>query len=121
MASTLKPQILAYYVAAGIAKGKAVKTGADSEHVAVCSAGTDKAIGLVQNDTTTAEDIAEVAVAGGAKGLAGDTIAVGDLLAADSNGALVATTSANDKVIGQALEDAVAGDLFSVQMSKGNF
>lgn len=121
MASTKAPEILAYKATAALTKGHAVKKGADDEHVAVCSAGTDKTLGLIQNTVTAADDVCEVAVAGGAKGLAGGTISQGDLLAADSNGALVATTSANDKVIGMAEEDAVSGDLFSVLVGQSNF
>ncbi len=121
MASTLQPNILAYKAAAAIAKGKVVKKGADDQHVAVCSAGTDKSVGILQNDVTTAEDVCEVAVpGGGAKALAGGTITQGDLLTADSNGALVATTSANDQVIAVAEEDAVANDIFSVFVQRSN-
>lgn len=117
MASTSTPKIYAYKAAAAIAKGKAVKVGADSEHVAVCSAATDKSFGIIQNAPTAAEDIAEVALpGGGAKGLAGGTIAVGDRLAPDSNGALVATTTENDNIVAVALDSAVAGDLFDVEV-----
>lgn len=120
MSSTLKPTILAYKAAAAIAKGKVVKKGADDQHVAVCSAGTDKSIGIIQSAPTAAEDVCEVAVAGGAKGLAGGTISQGDLLTSDASGTLVATTSANDQVIGVAEQDAVSGDLFSVLVGRSN-
>lgn len=120
MASTKAPEILAYKAAAALTKGHAVKKGADDEHVQVCSAGSDKGIGIIQNDVTTADDVCEVAVMGGAKGLAGGAIVQGDLLAADSNGALVATTTANDRVLGVAEEDAASGDLFSVLVGLSN-
>ena len=120
MSSTLSPCVLVYKAAAAIAKGKVVKAGADREHVAVAALATDKALGLLQNAPDAAEALAEVAVAGGGKGLAGGSISTGDLVASDSNGALVATTTANDRAIGIALEDAVSGDLFSVLISQSN-
>lgn len=121
MASTLEPVIQAYKASAAIAAYKAVKDGADDSHVQVCSAGTDKTLGICQNSADAAEEVLEVAVAGGAKALAGGSISRGDLLAADSNGALVATTSANDKVIGMAEQDAVSGDVFSVLVGQSNY
>ena len=120
MASTKAPECLIFLAAAAIAKGKVVKTGADAEHVAVASAATDKSIGILQTATNAAEDVAEVAVMGGAKALAGGTIAVGDLVTADSNGALVATTTGNDRVMGIALSAAVSGDIFDVLMQISN-
>lgn len=121
MASSLTPVVLAFLADAAVAKGKVVKSGTDSKHVAVAALASDKSFGLQQNVTSAAEDVAEVAVAGGAKGLAGGTIAVGDFVAADSNGALVATTTANDRCIGIAMEGAVANDLFSVLISQNNY
>ena len=121
MASSLAPVVLAFKADAALAKGKVVKGGTDEQHVAVCSAATDKALGIVQNSAAAAEDFLEVAVGGGGKALAGGVIAVGDLLAADSDGALVATTTGNDKVIAKALAAAVANDLFDVLIIHGNY
>lgn len=121
MSATSQPRISAFKATAAIAKGKVVKAGADDQHLAVCSAATDKAIGVVQSDATAAEDIIEVALnGGGAKGLAGGVIAVGDLLASDGNGAMVATTSANDRVIGIAMQAAVSGDIFWLEVAISN-
>lgn len=120
MSSMIQPKIAGFKAAAAIAKGKAVKFGADKEHVAVCSAASDKQIGLVQSASTAAEDLIEVALpGGGGLALAGGTISAGDLLAADSNGALVATTSNADRHIAMAMEDAVANDVFSVLVIAG--
>jgi hypothetical protein len=120
MASTKAPEILSYLADAAVAKGSVVKGGTDSQHVAKSTAGTDKSFGIAQNASAAAEDVLEVAVMGGAKGLAGGAIAVGDLLTADSAGKLVATTSANDRVVGVALDSAVSGDLFEVLIQLSN-
>lgn len=120
MASTRQPAVRAFKAAAAIARGKAVKKGADDDHVQVCSAATDKSLGLVNFASTAAEDVIEICVpGGGAVALAGGTIEQGDLLAPDSNGALVATTTENDRVIAMAMEDAVSGDLFDVEVLAG--
>lgn len=121
MSSTLKPIIEARYADGVIAKGSVVKGGSNDEHVAISSAATQKHIGIAQNASAAAEDILEVSVGGGAKGLAGGTIADGDLLTSDSSGRLVATTTANDKIIAQAKEAAVVGDLFSCAIHISNF
>lgn len=122
MASSLEPKIVALKAAAAIAKGKAVKIGADDSHVAVASAGTDKILGILQNAPSAAEGVAEVAMpGGGAKALCGGTVAAGDLLTADADGKLIATTTANDKIIAQALQAGVANDLIDVNVVVGNY
>lgn len=120
MASSSAPRIQAFLADAAIAKGKVVKLGTDFKHVAVCSAATDKAFGIIQSAPTGAESVCEVALpGGGGKALAGGTIATGDLLASDANGALVATTTENDRVVAVAMESAVANDIFSVEVILG--
>lgn len=107
---------------ASIAIGSVVKAGSDKSHVAKASAATDKAIGLAQSLVESAEQAVEVALpGGGAKGLLGGTVSFGDFLASDSNGALVATTTANNKVIAQAMEDGVSGDLIAVEVTSFNY
>lgn len=86
MASISNPRIYAYYCDAVIAKGKCVKAGsADDKHVQVASAATDKIIGIIQNLPVAAEEICEVAQnGGGAKGLLGGTVVMGDKLTSDA-------------------------------------
>lgn len=121
MSSSYAPKILAFKSDGVIAKGKVVKPGSDNQHVVVSALATSKNFGICQNDVAAAEDIAEIAMpGGGAKGLAGGVISFGDLLTADANGKLVATTTANDRVVGIAMEDAVADDLFSVHVQVSN-
>jgi hypothetical protein len=115
MSSIIQPNIVAFRADAALSKGQVVKPGTDSKHVAKCSANTDAAIGIVQNDVSAAEGLAEVAmVGGGAKALAGETITAGQFLVPHTDGSVVKTNADGDNIIAQALEDAVAGDLFSV-------
>jgi hypothetical protein len=117
MSSTSTPRIQVYKADAAIAKGKAVKIGSDREHVAVCSANTDKAIGILQSASTAAEDLVEVALqGGGAKALIGETISAGAYLVAHTDGTLVKPNAAGDHVCAMAMEDAVANDLAAVEV-----
>ena len=122
MASHLQTLLVGAFKSDGvIAKGKAVKMGTDEKHVAKATAATDKVVGLCMGDVAAADDACEVAMFGGAKGLLGGVVAAGDFLVADANGALVATTTANDKVIAQALEAGVADDLIGVLVCHFNY
>lgn len=114
MASSLEPVILTFLAGAAIAKGKAVKFGSDDKHVIIGAAATDDVIGIAQSAATAAEDLVEVAVAQGAKGLAQTSITRGMLLVSHTDGALKPIAAANDRVIGVAMESAAASDLFDV-------
>ena len=128
MSTYSKPRILAFLAdVTTIVEGCVVKVGSDRSHVTLAAASTDKILGLSQTSiSNTAEgvtgavgDPVEVALSGaGAKGLCGSggSIAAGDYLTSDANGALVTTTSAGDRVVAMAMEAAVSGDLFSVEV-----
>ena len=116
MSSILKPFVATYEAGAAIAKGKAVKL-TDKKTVVQVSATTDNSIGVAQNAAVNVGDLVEVAhPGGGAKGLAKATIAVGDILGHNADGSLQKLASASDKIIGQALDSAVAGDIFALQV-----
>jgi translation elongation factor EF-1alpha len=120
MASTITPQIVTLKASGAIAKGSSVKLGSDAQHVTVASAGTDKQIGIAQCAAAAAEDMIEVAVTGGgAKGLSGGTVARGDLLTSNASGALVATTTASDRIVAVAMDAAASGDILPVQVQLG--
>ena len=120
MASIIQANIVTFKAGGAISKGMAVKMGADNQHVVVCTAKTDKSIGVAQGDASAAEDAIEVAVCGGgAKGKAGGSISAGDLVSPTTDGSLIVTTTAGDRYVGIAMEDASSGDIFSVQMSPG--
>lgn len=119
MASSLAPVILTLKADGVIAKGKAVKIGSDSDHVAVCVLATDKAIGLAQNVAAAAGDLVEVAVEGGARALAQTTIAAGKLLVPHTDGALKPIAAGGDRLVAVAMDGAVAGDIFDVLIVHG--
>ena len=123
MSSIFPPKVLTFKAGAtGIVKGCVVKPGADNQHVLVSAAATDKNFGISLNAAAAAEDKVEVALpGGGAKALLGGTVAFGDYLTADASGKLVATTTANDKVVAQAMEDGVLNDLIAVHVLSFNY
>lgn len=117
VASTSPKRLLSFKVAAACARGKAVKIGADKEHVAVVTAATDKAIGILQNTTTETDEVAEVALPGGG-GVAklGGTVAAGDMLGFNTSGLLIKVAQASDRVIAMAMQDGVENDLIAVEV-----
>jgi hypothetical protein len=120
MASSSEPKVYSFLAAAALAKGKAVKAGADNAHLVVSAAKTDLSVGIVQNTVTAAEDTIEVALpGGGAKALLGGTAAVGDLLAPTTDGRLIVTTTAGDRYIAMAMEAGVIGDMIGVEVVAG--
>jgi hypothetical protein len=97
--------------------GAVIKPGSDRSHVAKSTSNTAKNFGIAQNAADNAGDLVEVSLqGGGGKGLAGGDITFGDMLTSDGNGALIVTTTAGDRVVAMAMEDAAAGDLFAVEV-----
>jgi len=122
MSSYAHPVILTFKADAAIPKGSVVKPGASHLHVAKSTSATAKNFGVAMSEATVAGDLIEIALpGGGGKGLAGASVLFGDLLTSDGAGALIATTSANDRVIAVAMEDASSGDLFSIHMVASNY
>jgi len=121
MSSYAQPNVLTFKATAAIPKGSAVKAGASNQYVTLAAAATDKIIGIAMNAATAANEFVEVALpGGGASGLAGGVIAFGDLLTSDAAGALVATTTANNRVVAIAMDAAAANDLVSVHVVVSN-
>ena len=117
MSSHSPSRILTFKAGGAIAKGKAVKFGADREHVVVGAGNTDACFGIAQNAAVSAEDAVEVAIqGGGAKALAKETITAGKLLVSNADGALEQTNADGDRVVAMAMEDAVVGDIFAVEV-----
>ncbi len=119
MSAISQPRILTYVAGGTIVKGHAVKFGADYKTVVEVTATTDKSIGVAQIAGSSGDSI-EVAVnGGGAKGAAKTTIATGDLLGHNADGTLQKANAANDRVIGVAMQDAVAADIFYLEVALG--
>lgn len=123
MSSYFERSMLSFSASAAIALGKAVTVDATGKIVTASNASTDKSIGVAQSDATlsgASYGFVEVALAGGgAKGLAGGTIAAGDLVAPTTGGALITTTTPGDRYVGVAMQDAASGDLFSMHVQSG--
>ncbi len=121
MSSYASQRILTFKAAAILSKGMCVKAGADAKHVDKSAAATSKNIGIVQNDCPAIGDLAEVALpGGGGKAVLGSGgCAFGDLLTADSGGALVVTTTPGDRYIAIAMDAGAQGDLVSVEVVAG--
>lgn len=104
-----------------IATGLAVKLS--SGKVVPAAAATDAIIG-VTNGGVKAGQIANVRVrsaAGTAKVKLGGTVAVGDKVTSNASGALIATTTTGNEVVGQALEAGVSGDIIEVMLTTSKF
>jgi hypothetical protein len=121
MSQSLAPNVLTYLCAAALAKGVAVKVGADDKHVVVATAATDKVLGITQNATTVAEQSVEVAIpGGGGKALLGVGGAIpGDLLVSNGTGGLIASTTPGDRWIAMAIETGLVGDIVGVDVCVG--
>lgn len=100
-----------YHVVALASTAKQVKTAA---------AATGAVVGILQNDPLVGE-AASVVGAGMTKAYSGAVIAAGDLVTANSTGQCIATTTANNKVIGKAIT-AASGTavLFEVFVAMSN-
>jgi hypothetical protein len=89
----------------------------------VCNGTHKQGIGLIQNDPADGE-AALVAISGIAKGKAGGTITVGQMVNALSTGTLQGTsggTSGTQWILGFAMEAASSGDEFSVSVAPFKF
>ena len=82
--------------------------------------GTALNVGVLQNDPVAGEP-ASVVAAGMTKAYSGAAITAGALLTANSTGQCVATTTANDKIVGKAITPASGtGVLFELFCSLSN-
>lgn len=98
-----------------------VMLASTAKQVKVASGGTVAVIGILQNDPLAGE-AASVVCAGMTKAVAGAAITAGDLLTANSTGQCIATTTANNKVVGKALTAAaLAGDHFELIVGLSNY
>lgn len=116
--STSAKKLYSYKILAACARGKAVKfSSTDGQTLAKCTAVTDKIAGILQNATTDANEVAEVALpGGGAMGLLGGTVAAGDQLGTHTDGTLIKVANAHDSVCAIAQMAGVSGDLIPVEV-----
>jgi len=98
----------------------AVMLTTTAKQVKASTGATAANIGILQNDPVTGE-AASVVGGGFTKAYAGGNVAIGDLVTANTTAQCVATTTANNKVIGRAVTAAAAGELFEVFVSLSNY
>ncbi len=112
-----------YNAGGAIAARTLVKFGADSKTVVAAAAATDAIIGVSTDIAVVGGEPSDVIHEGIALVKAGGAITRGQLLTSDANGQAVAAApaaGANNRVVGVALQDAVAGDLLDVLIDLGS-
>ena len=120
MASTSKPRILTFQADGSIAKGKAVKVGHANGWVAIGAATTDRCIGIAQVTASASGKAIEVAIqGGGAKALAGASIAAGKDVVCNTDGTVVVPTGSLDEMIGRAIDGGLTNDLIDIEVYYG--
>ncbi len=112
MASYPQPIPTSFRAGGTIVQGHAVKIGADAQHVIECTATSDLSIGIALADAASGDAI-EVALGGGCAGKAGASINKGKKLMSTTDGTIIEATT-TCQVVGIALEDASAADLFGM-------
>lgn len=111
------PLLTKQYVASGAIGGRRVVKLTDEQTAVIASAATDKVVGIsgaVDAATTERQDVIH---AGGAEAICGGTIAAGDLVTSDANGAVIVAAAAggsNVRCVGTALAAGVSGDIIPV-------
>ncbi len=99
-----------------ITPNRLVKAGSADQSGALAAAATDKVIGVsVATVTAASGETFDVCVGGEYEVIAGGVVTRGDFVVSDANGAGVAGVAGN-ATIGRALDSAVAGDIFTVQV-----
>lgn len=123
MSASSQRHIQTFRATAAIAAYLIVKAGADEAHVAKATAVSDKIIGVSNSEATKAEEMVEVAIAGGGGKvkLGSGGCAFGDLLTADSNGYAVVSSTANDNIVGVAMMAGAEGDIIPLQIQLSNY
>lgn len=95
---------------------------ASATTVDVCSAITDKPIGVLQN-TPTSGQAAEVCIFGITKVVADGTLAAGNIIGTSSDGQADAIAPGTDTTVytmGQAIEAAAAGNIVTMFLNPSN-
>jgi carbamoylphosphate synthase large subunit len=100
---------------------KFVKMSADNT-VVLCSAATDKPIGVLQNDPKSGQE-AEILISGGTKVNAGATLTAGSVIGTSATGTAVALTVGTDTtkyVVGTVVAGGASGEIITAVISASN-
>ncbi len=106
-----EPRTESFVAAADLSLKKffAVKLSANEREVVLAGAG--EGIGILMNAPQLGEPAEVAMLGGGAAGVSGAAVAIGAELASDANGKLI-TAVATDIVLGIAIQDTAAIDIF---------
>ncbi|MEM0953296.1 MAG: capsid cement protein [Pseudomonadota bacterium] len=111
--------IKTFLAPAPVAGMKLVTFGAADGEVAAASAVSDTLIGVSERIGSRDNNRVDVIVGGIAKVTAGGNITRGNILTTDASGNAVASSAGTDRVVGIALQSAVAGDIIEVLIAQG--
>ena len=111
--------IKTFYASGEIAGRKLVTFAAGKQTLQQATAATEALIGVSTQIGSEPNGRVDVIFSGITEATAGDTIAKGDVLTSDANADAVQASDASHRVIGIALEDAVAGDFVSILIAHG--
>jgi hypothetical protein len=106
-----------FVAGAAVSPYRIVKPGATDANVVQGAAATDKLIGVGDSLGASSGETFDVILDGIALVKAGGTIAFGDPITSDATGQAVASTTQGNRVVGYAMESAVAGDLVGVRIA----
>jgi hypothetical protein len=107
---------------AAIAGYRIVKFGSVDNAMVQASAASDESIGVstfVGGDPANGDSTVDVVLLGVAEVELGDTVTRGDLLTSDAQGRAIVATTEGQRIIGQAMNSGVVGDIQSVLLAHG--
>jgi len=114
--------VTAYKAEVAISKYHLVKPGSTEGTATIASSATDALLGVTTDIDANAGETVDVAYSDIGLVQAGGTIAAGDPLTSDANGAAVKAApaaGANNRIVGFAKNAGVAGDIINVFISPG--
>lgn len=98
--------------------GRVAQQSVNNTSGTIASAATQVLLGIIQQGAAVGDQMS-VRIFGLAAAIAGGTIATGDRVTADANGAVVATTTGGDVIVGVAKRGGVAGELVEILVGQG--
>ena len=111
--------IKSFYAEGDLAGRKLVTFATGKLTVKQATAADQALIGVTTQIGSETNGRVDVIFSGITEATAGGTIAKGAVLTSDANASAITATQASDRVIGIALEDAVAGDYVSILIAQG--
>jgi hypothetical protein len=117
----MQPGHIKTYIAPTAVDGmRVVKAGAANGQVAVAANASAPLLGITERIGTRDNDRVDVILSGIALAVAGGNISRGAAVTAGTGGAVVASTTDGDWIIGFADEDAASGDHVPVRIAPGS-